>query len=322
MTTEQISQDTLAGMSDDELLNMTPEQIQSTEEVVETEGTTEVANEPETTEVAEGASEVVEETATETTDEKDYKAFYDAVTAEFKANGTNLKVEDPNQIISMMQMGANYNKKMQGMKQQRADLLDEGKLAFLIDLHKKSPEAIAKFVRESGVDVYDIDSEEKAKNYTPTTTAPTAAALDLEDTLSEMQATPTYQRTMSVMLDTFDADSRAALVAKPSMILELNSHVATGAYDQIQGILTRERAMGNFNGQTDLDAYMAIGGHLYQQGTLVGMSKPAVIKPKVKDEALDKQRKSAGGSPTTTPSTPSLHNVLSMSDEEFAKLKL
>ena len=85
------------------------------------------------------------------------KSFFDKVTAPFKANGRQMQIEDADDVIRLMQMGANYNKKMAGLKPalkmvkmlERNKLLDEDRLNFLIDLDKKDPTAIAKFLKDS-----------------------------------------------------------------------------------------------------------------------------------------------------------------------------
>src|SRR5215207_849386 len=77
--------------------------------------------------------------------------FMAEVLKPFKANGREMSVTSPEEVRTLMQQGANYNKKMQGLKPHLAlvkqleqnNLLSDEKIGFLIDLSKKNPEAMA-----------------------------------------------------------------------------------------------------------------------------------------------------------------------------------
>ena len=95
-----------------------------------------------------------ESTPTES-EKTDYEAFYKEVMTPFKANGKLIELRNPAEAVQLMQMGANYTRKMQAIQQHRKvltmlennGLLDEGKLSFLIDIEKKNPDAIQKLVK-------------------------------------------------------------------------------------------------------------------------------------------------------------------------------
>ena len=57
----------------------------------------------------------------------DYAAFYNEITKPFRANGKELRVTNPADVISLMQQGANYAKKMAAIKpiQRIGKLLEE-----------------------------------------------------------------------------------------------------------------------------------------------------------------------------------------------------
>ena len=69
--------------------------------------------------------------------ELDYKAVYSRIMAPFKANGRDIEVKSVDEAITLMQMGANYNKKMAALKPnmkvlkllERNQLLDEERLS-------------------------------------------------------------------------------------------------------------------------------------------------------------------------------------------------
>ena len=106
-------------------------------------------------------------TKDDVTQSTDYKTFHDKMMAPFVANGKTIQLQSVDEAIQLMQMGANYTRKMQSIAPHRKvlmmlennGLLDEGKLSRLIDLDKKNPEAIRALVKEAGIDPLDIDVE-------------------------------------------------------------------------------------------------------------------------------------------------------------------
>lgn len=264
-----------------------------------------------------------------------HKAFYEAVTASFNANGTQLTITEPSEIIKLMQMGANYSKKMGELKEPRkylkmledAQLLDAEKIGFLIDVHNKNPEAIAKLVRDSGIDTYDLDSEEKANQYKPVAQAPAQSQMDLQDIVSELEHTPTYSQLIGVVTEQFDQASRTQIASEPSTLRILNEHMGNGVFNQIDGIMKRERALGRLNGMSDIDAYNAVGQYLYSNNLLVTQSAPPVPAPIVAPVAkpnpeLNSRRQAAASPKGTVNPLVDVRNPLAMSDEEFAKLTM
>ena len=270
------------------------------------------------------------ETTAETTATSEHKDFYDLVTAPFKANGTTMQIKSAEDAIALMQMGANYNKKMGELKQHRPlikmleehSLLDEGKLSFLIDLHNKNPNAIAKLIKESKLDIYDVDSQEKADSYAPTVVAPNQESLALQDVLDELKDQPNYPRVLNAVAYEFDEDSRNAVARNPVILRDLIEHASNGIYDQIMAYISSERVFGRMQGSL-LQMYQQAGNTLHAAGKLVG-TKPAAVVPVVVKEnnaALDNQRKAAGagGKPATAKSVPIVVNPLALSDKEFAE---
>lgn len=261
----------------------------------------------------------------------DANSFMQQVTAPFKANGVEMQISDPAEVISLMQMGLNYQAKMQALAEPRrlhkmlsdAGVADEGTLGYLIDLHKKNPEAIAKLVKESGVDLYSVDDEAVSK-YTPQTVAPHANVIAVDDVLKELESHPFYDRTLIVAGKDWDDESKQLIVQNPLILKDLASHMQSGVFDQINTIMVKERAMGRLNGMSDYNAFMAIGNTLYSQGQLKGhtpqnpqqQSKP-VAKP-TNPQAEARRRQAAPPSRTAgTVSTGGGVNYLAMSDAEF-----
>lgn len=107
----------------------------------------------------------------------DYEKLYNELLSPFRANGKEIQIDKVEDARRLMQMGANYNKKMAALKPhlktlkllENNGLLDEQKLSFYIDIEQKKPEAIAKLLKDSNIDPLDFDLEKndyKASTYT------------------------------------------------------------------------------------------------------------------------------------------------------------
>ena len=145
---------------------------------------------------------VVEDTESkpvETTGDSDTQAKIDAynkIMGEFKANGTTMRVESPEDAIQLMQMGANYRQKMLDLKPVRKihkvlednGLLSEDKLGYAIDLINHKPEAIARLIKESNIDSYNLP--EDVSGYAPVTHTVSDNVIDVNDIIADMQRTP------------------------------------------------------------------------------------------------------------------------------------
>lgn len=307
---------------------------------------------PETEPANEGGEEppevkaTVEEGETKTTEKPtveettiDYKAQYETLLAPFKANGREMTVSSVEDARALMQMGANYNKKMAALKPnlkllkmlENSDFLSEEKISFLIDLGKKDPAAISKLVKDSGLDPMDLGAE-KASEYRPTVHTVADREIDLDTVLDEIQETPTYTRTLDIVSTKWDGASKQTIANSPQLLKVINDHVSTGVYDLISAEIEKERVFGRLNGLTDIDAYRQVGdaiqarggfNHLFKQNTgKTTPTAPVVVppKPKVDDKALNDKRRAAGSTKPAAPaSTPKDFNPLAMSDEEFSK---
>ena len=304
------------------------------------------ATKPESTEEADSeekpeAAEKPEAEKVEKPEESsiDYKAEYARLLAPFKANGRDISVKSVDDAITLMQMGANYNKKMAALKPNLAllkmlennGLLSEEKISFLIDLEKKNPDAINKLIKDSGIDPMDIDAD-KASGYKPSAYKVDDRELELDVVLDEIQETPSYNRTLEIVSKEWDAKSKQTIANSPQLLKVINSHVQSGIYDLISKELESERVFGRLNGLSDIEAYRQVGDmiqarggfdHLGRQGQQAA-PQPVVVqpKPKVEDDAKIKEKKRAASStkPAAASSAPKDFNPLSMSDEEFSKL--
>jgi hypothetical protein len=264
----------------------------------------------------------------------DYKAEYERLLAPFRANGKDIRVASVDDAITLMKMGANYNKKMAGLKPslrilkmlEKNELLDEQKLSFLIDLDKKDPKAVAKLVADSGVDPLDIDTSQKT-DYTPNTYTVGDSEVELDAVLDDIRDTQSFQDTMDIIGNKWDEASKREVVADPNIIRIINDHVAAGVYGQIMGIVENQRMLGKLTNISDLEAYRHVGQALQAQGAFNQKAPPGAntdTKPPAstaKDSKLNDRKRAASPTKAAASKAPSTdYNPLSLPDEEFEKI--
>lgn len=235
---------------------------------------TETAAPVEETPAAEEVKPQKQEPESTSDDAIDYKAFYDQITAPFKANGRDLSLTNPEDIISLMQRGAGFAKKMATLKPSMRVLrtlenhgITEQDLGFLIDLHKKNPEAINKLIKESGVDVYSLDTEQ-ADQYKPKVQMATDNEVDLDSVIQDLSVTsPTFNKTLDVVVNQWDDHSKGTVASNPQLLRLLDGHMRQGYFDKVMGEVERLRIIGgHIDGLSDLDAYAKVGDMLNAQG--------------------------------------------------------
>lgn len=268
----------------------------------------------------------------------DYKAQVDRLLTPFKANGREIAVKSVDDAIALMQMGANYNKKMAALKPnlklmkllENNGLLSEEKIGFLIDLEKKNPEAINKLVKDSGLDPLDLNAD-NAGDYKPNTYTVDDRELELDTVLDELQSTPTYNQTLHIVSNKWDGASKQVIANSPQLLKVINSHVQSGIYDLISKEIESERVFGRLDGLSDIEAYRQVGdalqarggfNHLVQQPE-VTTPKPVVVQPKPKqadDDKLREKKRAAGSTKPTGANQTTEFNPLALSDDAFSKL--
>ena len=341
------------GMSDDELMKLDPASVEQAEvteqpvveEVVQetvSEVQEDTADEQESTDAEEVLVQEVPATVAEdkSAEEQvvDYKAMYERITTPFKANGKDIAVKNVDDAISLMQMGANYNKKMAALKPnlklmkllENNGLLNEERIGFLIDLEKKNPNAINKLIKDSGLDPMDLDAE-KASEYKPNTYTVDDREMELDTVLDEIQGTPSYNRTLEIVSTKWDGSSKQVIASSPQLLKVINAHVQNGIYDTIIKEVDSERVYGRLDGLSDIEAYRKVGDAIQARGGFASMGNqeqqtpgPVVVVPKPKladdDKLRDKKRAASSTKPVSSNQINKDFNPLSLSDEEFSKV--
>lgn len=273
------------------------------------------------------------------------KDFYDKITAPFKANGREMKVDSAEDAVRLMQMGANYNKKMAALKPglkilkmlEKHELLDEGKLGFLIDLNKKDAAAIAKLVKDANIDPLDLEKT-GTDGYQPNTYTVDDAEIDLDEAIADLRETTHGAKVIQLVGTKWDGPSKQVVANSPQLLTVLSDHMASGVYDLISQEVEKERVLGKLKGLSDIAAYKQVGDAIQERGGFDHLFKKApaaetpppqkktvvVTKSKSADPALDAKRKAASPPKQTTAGKqpdPDF-SPLAMSDEEFERQSL
>ena len=268
----------------------------------------------------------------------DVQEFHAKITAPFKANGKDYQISSPEEAISLMQKGLNYNAKMNGIKDyvsagrmlEQHELLNKPEeLAFLIDLYNKKPEAMAKLIKDSGIDAYEL-GEEKAEGYKPTPIqAPSENVYQLREIIAANKEDAHFNA-MYADVTNWDDTSQQAILNNPDTLLVLQAHKANGAYDTIMkrvnhaiDVQGSKVPVANLYFQFGKEIYGSGngGGNNNAQATHSTNNTPTKVTKTV-DPKLAEKRKNLGGLKNTvksksTSQVSTAEELYSMSDEEF-----
>ena len=271
--------------------------------------------------------------------EVDYKAGYEQIMAPFKANGKTMQVKSVEEAIQLMQMGANYTRKMQELQPHRKTLLmlenngllDEGKLSFLIDLDKKNPEAIKKLLQDANINPLDVDMD-KESTYQEGNHKVSDEEAQFRLVLDELNSNPVGRETLQTINSTWDQASKEVLWKQPEVMNTIHQQRENGVYARITAEIERRRTLGVIQvGVPFLEAYRVVGDELHKAGafndlfkpkatavapvaTRAAMPKPTGLDPKAEAAAVHR------GSPSKT--TSPLEAMQKASDDEFLKMPI
>ena len=264
-------------------------------------------------------------------DVRDYQAELEMVLAPFKANGREIQVSTPEEVRTLMQKGANYDKKMDHIKPHlrvikmlENNKVAESDLSHLIDIYNKQPEAIAKFLTDNNMDPLDIDLE-KHTEYKPNTNLVDERVVILDTVLEDLKSKPGAQTTMDILGNQWDEASKQYAYDHAAEVLPLiESHVTSGVYDKVMNVVARDKALGGLAGMSDIQAYKTVGDRMYREGAFNDPAPTATPSKKaVVDPTLRNRKKVAGSTRSAAPTQPKKvsTNYLDLSDAEFEKLE-
>ena len=259
--------------------------------------------------------------------EEDLKAIHAAIFKPFKANGKEIAPKTVEDVISLMQMGANYTKKMQLMAPMKKAVeslnkasIGEEDLNFLIDVHKGDKEAIKKLLEKHEVDPLDLDME--STNYVPKNNIASDEDVEFTDVIQDIQSSlPKIQEILSKQ---WDNKSKDLLLKDPTLMKALHEEIEMGRFDEVQNRLELERTFGRYKGKSDVEAYIDVVTKMVAEQAKSTETKPnkasqdnkGTTKP-IPDKTKAAPVRTKGGNQG---STLTVKDILSMPEEEFNKL--
>lgn len=252
-----------------------------------------------------------------------------------RANGRDMQVKSVDEAIRLIQMGANYSQKRAADKKnatyvkvlEQNNLLDHEKLSFAVDLLAGKPEAIGKLLKDSNIDVHDLD-EAKVAAYRSESRAPSEATMAIEEVVSELEGNEHFGRLVGEMKN-WDTQSQALLGQHPQSLAQLTEQVESGVYDKVMDEVNRQQVLGNYKGVPLMQVYNQVGQEMAAAGAfnapapkgpvkkLVTPGKKASTAPSADEE----RRRAAAPSKGVTTASEEVKDpkFLAMSDEDFLK---
>ena len=257
----------------------------------------------------------------------------------FKANGKMIELRSPEEATKLLQMGANYTKKLQALQPhlratrmlENNGLLDENKLSFAIDLLKGDPLAIQKLLADSQFDPMTVDKD-KAADYTPGNYQVTDQEMAFQAALDDIEASDSGKQLLTEIAGQWDRESKEALFQHPEVLGQLNLQRELGLYEQITSEIHRLRTLGQIpQGTPFLQAYRAVGDMLHEQGRLkpktetlapIEEPKPVEVRTATPPAKVVNSAQARAAAPTKTNPAPASNpqsDILSLPDDEFLK---
>lgn len=264
--------------------------------------------------------------------------FYNQIMKPFKANGKMIELRSPEEAVGLMQMGANYTRKLQEIAPHRKTLimlqnngLDHDKLSFLIDLDKGDPEAVKKFIKDRGIDPLDIDTSTDPA-YLGGNHQVTDEEVAFRTVLEELRSTPEGSATLKEVNDRWDTASKELLWKHPDLLEVIQEQRSNGVYDAISAEIDRRRTLGKLSANvTFMDAYKLVGDELYAPRNPTAGTAPTAQEPQVLATRPATPKPSVSNNDKVTAAAPSRGTAakpqdqsnpasfLAMSDDDFLK---
>ena len=295
-----------------------------------------------------------------------YKDTYDRITAPFKAAGREFQVRNVDEAISLMQKGVDYTRKQQALKPRLMEMrtLEEqgmlgNNLNYAIDLFNGNPQAIAKLIKDKGIDINSIMPQpttdefgqpvpQKETPYTPNNYSVSPEKFALKEVMDDLQSANKMQPVLDT-LRTFDQDSLAEFAKSPKYLTALSNLIDSGMYDSIRSELDHARVVDDpaIRGLNDFQAIDVIGNRLVQEAQQFMQNQPQqqpqqpqpqpqYVQPQQQyipqpqqppvyqqqRQILDQRKQGVAPVRGTQAPVKPMYDPLNCSDEEFSKINL
>ena len=146
-------------------------------------------------------------------------------------------------------------------------------LSYVIDLYQGRPEAVAKLIRDKGIDINSLmpstnefgETQENTTPYVPNNHKLSEEQVLLTDVLDTLRENNTYDQ-VNTAVEKFDQASRLEFTKDPNKLLALESQIKSGLFDQIMEEVQHQRIIDNpaIRGKSDFEVYSEIGTSFLQ----------------------------------------------------------
>jgi hypothetical protein len=346
-TTEE--EDGLFQLSDEDIESLSPDQIASQLENNKEEEQQEEQQEEQPVEDQENPhqKQEPEQEQEQTVDQEQEENLDDAqvqlqnLFAPLRASKQTVQIRDIDHARALMQMGVDYNKKMQGLKPyvpfvkalQKEGFDDPEKFNLLLAAGKGDVNALKRIIADNEIDLLDIADEEEveeAKNYQPNNFIPDPKQVEIEEVLETIKDSPSYNDTITLLTEVFDEKSRVRVADDPNIVALMNKDVESGVANKIlEEMEYRQTVNRRPYGLSDLDWYIQIAQEFSaqqqpQQPQQVQQQNQMQQPDNNSNAGRNKRRQSMGGVQGQSRSASSVpkseYDILSLSDEEIEKL--
>ena len=309
----------------------------------ETEGSEQEDDKEQSQEVDSGKQEsdtkdiAEQNTENQETTQIDYKAFYEAVTQDYKASGKTMPgVKEPEKFIKALQMATDYALKTAALKPvlKRVKMLEEVSdedLAEMLDFKKRNPEVIKKALKEANIDPLELDMDKV--NYVPQVQMISDSEYDFRETVDELSKDAKFNDTKQLILSGLDAKSKELALTDTRVLKALHQEVVSGRIEQIQAKALELRTFGSVDSYiTDLELYATIARQMDQNSSTIMQSNQSAVSAQVVSNTQTKQvtkepnpeledkRARAGIQTKPQSKVVKKYDPTKLSDDEFLKL--
>ena len=261
-----------------------------------------------------------------------------------RASGREVQLKDVNQARNLIEMGVDYNKKMQHMRphmqmlktlEKEGILNDVDQFNLLLEAKQGKPEAIRKLISQANIDMLDLADHDENTEYKPDDHMVSEREVGIDNAISAIKQTPTYEKTLDVMTNSFDTKSKEIISKNPEYITSLNSDISTGIYDKVMDMVQYQRDIRAIpDNVSDIEAYIGTVQQLAQierqqefdeQSQGQGVQNQQVQgQPKQErtTKAARKRRNAMSGSKSSSKSQKKEYDpmeIMGMSDDDFDK---
>lgn len=261
--------------------------------------------------------------------EPDYKAIYERLFGKpIRAAGQDIKLNDPDEAISLIQKGVGFHTKMNRLHGdlkfvemlRNNGLLDEQKLSLLIDAQAGKPGAIKKLLDSAKVDPLSLDSAE-ASSYAPSDHRVSDEQVQFQSVVNDLSTDNTGRQILSDAQG-WDQATKAEIYRTPGLLTLLAQQKDMGRYDLIVAEVNRAKLLGQLPPtESFLQSYTRVGQQMMQAGKFETTTlTPTPVAQKTVTPPVPANSKQAAAAAPTRASAPGAQpkvNINEMDDTTF-----